>query len=243
MVQQTATGRRRPWAALASIALLCLGVDHALAAGAAPDGQALYQRHCSVCHGERGAGALWGRAGLNPPPLDFTAAGVGAWLNRDRMVTAVTHGRAGTAMVAFSQRLGSDEIFAVVDYVRDHFMAAAPATPQQPGAASAPAPSDGFPRAQAGRGDAARGAVLYAANCATCHGHGGRGDGPRAYFIFPRPRDFTTEAARATLDRPRLEEAIRHGVRGREMPAWRTVLDDQQIADVAEYVFRVFAAP
>lgn len=33
---------------------------------------------------------------------------------------------------------------------------------------------------------------LYARECAGCHGERGRGDGPAASFLEPRPRDFTT---------------------------------------------------
>jgi mono/diheme cytochrome c family protein len=37
--------------------------------------------------------------------------------------------------------------------------------------------------------------------------------------------------------------AVAHGRNGTEMPAWNKVLDDQQIADVAEYVFVSFIQP
>jgi mono/diheme cytochrome c family protein len=37
----------------------------------------------------------------------------------------------------------------------------------------------------------AAGKALYAKNCEACHGAGGRGDGPSALALNPRPRDFT----------------------------------------------------
>ena len=74
----------------------------------------------------------------------------------------------------------------------------------------------------------------------TCHGKDGDGRGPRAYFINPKPRNFLHAGSRAELNRPELYEHIGEGVRGTEMPAWDKVLTPQQIADVAEYVFRQF---
>ena len=49
-------------------------------------------------------------------------------------------------------------------------------------------------------------------------------------------------AARHGLDRARLYTAIAEGTRGTEMPAWDKVLTPQEIANVAEYVYRAFIA-
>ena len=82
--------------------------------------------------------------------------------------------------------------------------------------------------------------ALYMSNCTACHGTEGNGDGPRAYFIFPRPRNFLLAENRTRLNRPVLFNAISRGVPGREMPAWSKVMTDQQIADITEYVFQAF---
>jgi mono/diheme cytochrome c family protein len=47
------------------------------------------------------------------------------------------------------------------------------------------------PLAAGAAGDAAKGKVLYETNCATCHGPGGKGDGPVGAALQPPPRDFT----------------------------------------------------
>lgn len=90
------------------------------------------------------------------------------------------------------------------------------------------------------KGDIAKGRDFYMQNCFTCHGVTGAGDGPRAYFINPVPRDFLLETSRQYLNRPALFEAISNGRTSSEMPAWSKVLNDQEIANVAEYVFQDF---
>lgn len=206
-------------------------------------GARIYAESCSVCHGDRGAGSLWASGGLKPPPRDFTQGTI----PRDAMIAAVTHGRPGTAMPSFAAQLKPADVAAVVDFIRDNLMPkttslqgattnvrAASATP--PGTYQAPLPP-GL------RGDPARGRGLYNANCATCHGERGDGAGPRAYFIVPKPRNFLDPAVRKAFDRKALFHATRNGVIGREMPAWGKVFNDQQIADVTEYVYRTFIRP
>jgi mono/diheme cytochrome c family protein len=221
----------------------CIALGAALAfagtAGAAgravPDAAALYHDYCSVCHGDRGDGRSRARQGLVPPPRDFTAPGLAASLSRERMIEVTLHGKPGTAMVGWQSRLGRREAEAIVDYLRTTFMrtGAAPAATRAASGMAAPLP-DGL------HGDVVAGKTFYESNCATCHGVGGAGDGPRAYFIFPKPRNFLGREARAALNRPALFRATRDGVAGREMPAWSKVLSDQEIANVSEYVFQAF---
>lgn len=89
-------------------------------------------------------------------------------------------------------------------------------------------------------GDPAHGRILFDQNCVACHGKKGDGAGPRAYFIEPKPENFTSASARGELNRPHLFNAISKGVNGTVMPAWEKVLTPQQIADIAEYVFTTF---
>jgi len=224
----------------------------------------IYHNYCSVCHGDRGDGRSRARGSLNPPPADFTTPQAKKELTRERMIGAVVAGRAGTAMTSWTTQLSQKEIEAVVDYILGTLMAGrtAPGTAgaTAPGALpgvsgtsahggrardAAPAPKADLSAPFAGNkvGNAARGKAFYDANCATCHGATGDGKGPRAYFINPKPRNFLDESARATYNRPALFAAVSMGRPGTEMPAWRKVLDEQQVADVAEYVFRAFIQP
>jgi len=93
------------------------------------------------------------------------------------------------------------------------------------------------------KGDAAKGKDFYLANCAECHGKTGDGQGPRAYFIRPVPRNFLDERSRATLNRPAIYAATFFGRNGTEMPAWSKVLTEQEIANVSEFVFQSFIQP
>lgn len=216
-------------------------------------GERIYVSNCAVCHGDDGNGAMWTKTSLNPPPREFTLAAPEE-LSRERMITSVTHGRPGTAMMSFAQRLNAEEIETVVDYVRGKFLGNAlrastpadipghpplPASPPEPVVAadmSLPFPNNLV-------GDAGRGGEFYRRNCATCHGEKGDGNGPRAAFNRPPPRNFLGEDARRTLNRPNLLRAIAIGKPGTVMPAWSKVLTDQEMANVAEFVFQRFVAP
>jgi len=231
-------------------------------AGQPRSGKAIYASTCSVCHGEDGAGARWGKTSLNPPPLNFATVVPAYGLTRDRMIASVTHGRPGTAMTAFASQLSGREIENVVDHIRNTFMkpdrSTAPSQAatgasmavmgRRPESASvkqdsAAAADFNLPMPNNLMGDAARGKAYYLQNCTACHGIEGNGNGPRAYFIFPKPRNFLNPANRARFNRPALFSAIKGGVKGREMPAWENVLSKQQIADIAEYVLQTFINP
>lgn len=80
----------------------------------------------------------------------------------------------------------------------------------------------------------ARGAPLFAANCATCHGVTGRGDGPAAAALTPPPADLQ-------LHIPQHSDGdtfsfISAGLAGTAMPAWGDRLTEQQIWDLVNYL-------
>lgn len=216
-------------------------------------GERIYVSNCAVCHGDDGNGAMWTKTSLNPPPREFTLASPDE-LSRERMITSVTHGRPGTAMMSFAQRLSAAEIETVVDYVRGSFLGkglqasapgAMPGHPPIPAQPPAPvvAADMTLPFPNNLVGDAVKGGEFYIDNCATCHGEKGDGNGPRAAFNRPPPRNFLGEEARRTLNRPNLLRAIAIGKPGTVMPAWSKVLSDQEMANVAEFVFQHFVAP
>lgn len=207
-------------------------------------GKTVYAQNCMVCHGDKGQGAQ-GATGL-VPPKDFTTPQARVELTRERMINSVTYGRANTAMAAFAGRLPAKDIEAAVDYVRAALMLpesnAISGTNAHAGREGNVVKDNSLNQPfQSGMiGNAAKGEKLYMANCATCHGAKGNGNGPRAYFINPKPRNFIGPEFKAAFNRPAIYSAVADGRLGAEMPAWSKVLDKQQIADVSEYVFQQF---
>jgi mono/diheme cytochrome c family protein len=65
--------------------------------------------------------------------------------------------------------------------------------------------------------DERRGSLLYAANCASCHGPRGAGDGPGATSLLPAPSDLSAHEYRTE----RVADALWNGVAGTAMQAWR----------------------
>jgi len=228
-------------------------------------GRAVYNKNCSVCHGDKGDGRSRAQFSLNPPPRDFTSAASKQELTRERMIKAVTYGRAETAMAGFKTQLSKEDIDAVVEYIRTGFMSTLshdgisgtsaygakaaskgnPAAAQKQADAPAQAATVNMSAAMPNglKGDAVKGSAFYMSNCSTCHGATGDGRGPRAYFINPKPRNFLHPASRAEFNRVALYKAINDGKLGTEMPAWGKVMTEQEIADVAEFVFQRYIQP
>ena len=214
----------------------------------------LFHNYCSVCHGDKGDGNSRASGALSTPPRDFTSAASKRELTRERIALAIAHGRPGTAMVGWKSQLSDADITALAEHVYSRFvqggsapdpatMAAISGTHAHGGRGNGAAPaavdmSIALPNGL--KGDARRGAAFYLANCVACHGVQGDGAGPRAYFINPKPRNFTEAASRARFNRAALYAAVSEGRNGSEMPAWRQVASAQQIGDVAEYVFQAF---
>ncbi len=93
--------------------------------------------------------------------------------------------------------------------------------------------------------DEKAGKALYDRYCTQCHGDEGKGDGPAADLVYPRPRDFTLGMykVRSTLSGQLptdhdLFRAISEGLPGTSMPAWKKYLSEAERWQLAHYVKR-----
>jgi mono/diheme cytochrome c family protein len=91
---------------------------------------------------------------------------------------------------------------------------------------------------------------IYARRCAVCHGPDGRGNGPAAPSLIPRPRDFTigqfkyktTPAGQPASDAD-LVRTVREGLHASAMPYFGDLLSEAEIREVVRYVRSLSGQP
>ena len=96
---------------------------------------------------------------------------------------------------------------------------AVPTTAQEP--ATPPSPGNG--------------SLLWAENCAPCHGATGKGDGPTAASMEFTPADFTNPEVARNREPAQMFVDIKEGRMEKLMPPWGKRLNDDQIWDVLYY--------
>jgi cytochrome c553 len=242
------TLRGRPTACVAAVAVAMA----AAVAVAAPSsrkatnprtlpGWALYDRHCLACHGSAGDGRGPAAPWLWPRPRDFTrgeykwrSTDVGAAPTRDDLAAAIRWGVAGTSMHGFGGWLDEAAVGQLVDVVAG--FGPGPLATSGPRTAACPPP------------DAARGAAQWQAlGCASCHGAGGKGDGPAAASLTDAdgrpaaPYDLTAHPVRRPHApggdvRAALVDSIASGLAGTAMPGYRTSVAHADLCALADHV-------
>ena len=199
--------------ALGPVTMAMAGLHDAKGPEIKPD--ALYHNYCSVCHGDRGDGQSRARNSLVPPPRDFTTA---AELTREAMITIISHGKPGTAMVGWKTQLSNKEIESLTDYIRNTFMIVAL-----------------DPKLQKGK-------ALYARNCMACHGARGQGSAAPIGGSVPA-RDLASPQARAELTRERMIKSVTVGRPGTAMAGFGGRLPAQEIEAIVDYVRAAIMVP
>ena len=98
----------------------------------------------------------------------------------------------------------------------------------------------------AGRTSASSGQEMYRAYCASCHGAGGKGDGPASAALKSRPLDLTDLARQNAGKFPELRvfgaingdlRVTAHG--SKAMPTWGAVFGQMDSTDVARVKLRI----
>lgn len=189
------------------------------AATAAPDGAALYEEHCAVCHDSRGRGGI----GLPLPEAKLDQ------VSDEYLYRSIRLGRPGRIMPAFAE-LSDAQVRALVTHMRSWS--------GKPGMRFDPAPITG---------DVAAGQALYERHCAKCHGNDGSGEGAGTGVTLSRERKFMVMPAainNAGFLNAAPDAMIKHVVGvGRpdsDMPGFAEKLSDTEINAVVAYV-RTFA--
>jgi cytochrome c553 len=120
-----------------------------------------------------------------------------------------------------------------------------------------PPPSSGSPNAQPESGPSgshrSTGATapnpsqaeqMFATVCVTCHGMDGRGHGPAAEALNPKPRDYTDAAWQASTTDDQLKETILKGGQGvgksPMMPGQPQLKDQPEVLDGLVKIIRGF---
>jgi len=100
----------------------------------------------------------------------------------------------------------------------------------------------GFYAAREGDPSFERGKNLYMRYCSSCHGTEGKGDGPAAVYLFPKPRDFTTGSYKFQStpvgSLPTDEDLLRtitKGMPSSAMPAWDRLSEGDR-RDIVAYI-------
>ena len=182
-------------------------------------GKRLYLASCVSCH-DRGRVSedriAWELRAVSYPP------------NQDSCLTC--HGADGRIKPSAEQVAHTPQQAPIaVDHARQH-----------PGSPSPYARHDIPPQIAGLTPQERTGEQRYQKNCAFCHAADGTGRNWIGAFLEPHPRDFTDARAMAGMTDEKLLTAIREGVAGSSMPAWKAVLAEDDIQAVAAYIRRAF---
>jgi len=113
--------------------------------------------------------------------------------------------------------------------------------------ASAPAPAPAGTPPESGAAGAQTAAfdpsATFKSKCSVCHGPDGRGNGPGAAALNPKPRNYHDQAYMKTRTDQQLHDSVFNGKSG--MPAWGKsgALTDAQVWAMIKYVRQVGSTP
>ena len=213
-------------------------------------GKVTYDRWCAGCHGVDGTGDGPGAGYMLPRPRDFTQAqynirttATGDLPTDEDILAIIDRGMPGTTMPGWEDLLSSGEREALVQYLKTFSRFFSPD--------EVPQPLD-FSSATRSNDDVlAEGERLFreVADCGSCHGNGGRGDGESAPTLVDDDWDLPMRAADLTEnwlfngggDVEDIYRGLLTGLNGTPMPSLADVvtagiLTDEDLWAIAHYV-------
>jgi mono/diheme cytochrome c family protein len=171
------------------------------------DGQTIYVEKCAPCHGDQGLGDGPQAAQLPNPVAAIGSPDVARQAAPDQWYSVVTNGNLERFMPPFTS-LSDRQRWDVVAYAYS---------------------------LSASQADISKGAELFQANCARCHGANGVGDGPDAANLSVKPVDFTDQEFMAGKAAADFYAAISQGV-SPEMPAFGNQLSEEDRWVLTDYL-------
>ena len=190
-------------------------------------GARLYAQNCAVCHGDRGQGRVGATLAQDWPSIQPELT----------IKSTIVNGIRGSVMPAWDQSNGGPltgaEIDAIVAYILSWQTAGVPNLTPAPTATAIP-PITPVPGVE---GDPNAGAVVYAQNCAVCHGDQGQGRvGATLAKDWP--------SIRADLA---VKGTIANGIPNTAMPAWSQEqggpLSEMNINNLVAFILTLPAIP
>ncbi|MBI3783456.1 MAG: c-type cytochrome [Deltaproteobacteria bacterium] len=176
-------------------------------APSAARGSQRFGEYCSSCHGERGNGKGPDATALNPPPANFTDPQFMRGETPYDFVHVISLGKRGTAMPAWDDVLSLQDRWDVISYLWT--LRHAPA-------------------------QLAEGQGIFLAQCASCHGPNGNGQGTFNEVLVSKASDLTQTQSIAKRSDSELFKITSDGVAGTPMPSFaRTLSDDERWKAVA----------
>ncbi|HIJ83573.1 MAG TPA: c-type cytochrome [Magnetococcales bacterium] len=85
-----------------------------------------------------------------------------------------------------------------------------------------------------------QGEALFQKNCAFCHGADGTGQNWIGQFLEPHPRNLTDSGFMAGQTAISLLKTLQEGLPGTSMPAWKSVLSDEELIAILHFIHRAF---
>jgi len=173
-------------------------------------GAAVFREQCVQCHGPTGRGdGPKARQLEGPPPASLADRAAMITVSPVDVYRKLTIGVAGTAMPQFEETLSPEDRWAVASYV---------ATLRA---------DDAMVR---------EGEGIYAAQCASCHGPIGGGDGPLAQSLSVRPPALADLAVLGRFTDQELMRLILRGRPGTPMPGYARTLDSGEVASLVAFL-------